>query len=129
MTAMERDLSYGRRRFGSALAVLEGRDPASLGGWRDTPNNRLRAAVLAVYECTIQHFPTRASYDAFTELLADVRDRQADGRILAAIEGLSQRRSAMFTDRLRAIARTVGSSALPSERFKSGPSDSSSHIA
>ncbi len=114
---MERDLSYGRERFERALALLEERDLRLLGGWRNTPNNRLRAAVLGVYQCALQHLPTRASFDAFARLLAELRDRDAFGRVLATIETLPANDAADFARRLAAIARGVVRLPLPSEQF------------
>ena len=121
---MEGELHYAQTHFASALAVLEGR-AGSLGGWRDTANNRLRFAILEVYECVPHHFAKRPDYDALAQLFLDIRLRSQRDRLLVAIDNLSAPDAEHFGGRLAAIARGVLSQQLPSQRFgKCGDSES-----
>lgn len=117
---MERELAYGRDRFGRALGLLEERDLSALDGTPNTARNRLRGAVLQVYPCVSHHFPSDNAYRGFTELMEELRDRDPAGRILAAIDGMPPAVCDDFVQRLAAIARVVANTRLPSERERSG---------
>ena len=114
---MDRSLRYGRERFAQALRLLEGRDLKALRGFPNTASNRLRTAVLAVYACVPNHFPSSADYREFTDLMFELRVHDRDGRVLRAIEGMDERECVQFGRRLYELARRVAAKSLPSERF------------
>lgn len=106
-TVMNHDLTYGRERFMKAASLLAQQDFDLLGGWRNTENNRLRGAVLHVYGCGPQHFARREDHEAFAALLADLRVRDPESRVLTAIGVLRPDECAEYERRLLAIARGV----------------------
>ena len=106
---------YSQDRFANALRALE----RPLTNRPDTPNARLRVAIVEVYACGRHDFARKQDYDEFTALMADLRARSTDGYIIDMIRRLPQQDCADFTARFMALAKSVVTAfvlvALPAE--------------
>jgi hypothetical protein len=114
---MECSLRYGRDRFARARASLEGRTPTALGKFPNTSNNRLRAAVLAVYACVRGHFANAADHAEFADLMFELRLRDPSGRMLRAIDAMNEDECVRYGRRLYELSRRVEATPVPSDRF------------
>ena len=126
---MDLSLRYGRERFRQAKEVLEGRDLKALRGYPNTVNNRLRAALLAVYACVRNHFASADDYATFADLLFELRLRRADGRLLPAIESMTSGECGGFGRRLYELAERVCARSLPTDRLRPMTRDVASTVS